>query len=452
MPDAYKGLDYLRRKLALKRSRILTRYRFYEMKNIMRDFDISTPPSLKYWQSCLHWCARAVDALAMRLRFREFRNDVFALNEIYSLNNRDVFFRSAILSALIASCSFVYISEDESGYPRLQSLDGGSATGILDPITNLLSEGYAVLDWGDCLDMPLSYGTASYGAASHGTAFQGEGTAFQGVQSVFPRREAYFTREWTYIIENQRQSMVFRNKAPYALLVPVIFQPDAVRPFGHSRISRACMELTDSALRTLKRAEISAEFYSFPQKYVLGTDPGVEFEGDEEAGNASLEKWGLAMSAMLRFDADEKGNAPKVGQFTQQNMDPHVGMLRAIAGQFAMAADLTLDDMGFPTDNPSSAEAIKSAHENLRLTAMDAQSTFGTAFLNAGYLAACVRDNYRYSRQQLYLEKPVWEPVFTPDASMLAGIGDAVGKINTAVPGYFGKNNLQDLTGISGEG
>ena len=49
-------------------------------------------------------------------------------------------------------------------------------------------------------------------------------------------------------------------------------------------------------------------------------------------------------------------------------MDPHVGMLRALAGQFAMAADLTLDDMGFPTDNPSSAEAIKSAHENLRLT------------------------------------------------------------------------------------
>ena len=433
MPDAYKGLDYLRRKLALKRTRVLTRYRFYEMKNVMRDFDISTPPSLKYWQSCIHWCARAVDALAMRLRFREFRDDAFALNEIYSLNNRDVLFRSAILSALIASCSFIYISEDESGYPRLQALDGGSATGVLDPITNLLSEGYAVLDWGDCLDMPLS-------------------------QGVLPRREAYFTREWTFILENQRQTMAFRNKAPYALLVPVIFQPDAARPFGHSRISRACMELTDSALRTLKRAEISAEFYSFPQKYVLGTDPGAEVESADEseedanADNASsLEKWGMAMSAMLRFDADEKGNAPKVGQFTQQNMDPHVGMLRALAGQFAMAADLTLDDMGFPTDNPSSAEAIKSAHENLRLTAMDAQSTFGAAFLNAGYLAACVRDDYPYSRQQLYLEKPVWEPVFTPDAAMLAGIGDAVGKINNAVPGYFGSDNLQDLTGITGE-
>ena len=34
---------------------------------------------------------------------------------------------------------------------------------------------------------------------------------------------------------------------------------------------------------------------------------------------------------------------------------------------------------------------------------------------------------------------------------MLAGIGDAVGKINAAIPGYFGADNLRDLTGIEGE-
>ena len=31
------------------------------------------------------------------------------------------------------------------------------------------------------------------------------------------------------------------------------------------------------------------------------------------------------------------------------------------------------------------------------------------------------------------------------------GIGDAVGKINTAIPGYFGAENLRDLTGIRSE-
>lgn len=31
---------------------------------------------------------------------------------------------------------------------------------------------------------------------------------------------------------------------------------------------------------------------------------------------------------------------------------------------------------------------------------------------------------------------------------MLSSIGDGVGKINQAVPGYFNAENLRDLTGI----
>jgi hypothetical protein len=68
--------------------------------------------------------------------------------------------------------------------------------------------------------------------------------------------------------------------------------------------------------------------------------------------------------------------------------------------------------------------------------------------MNAGYLAACLRDNFPYRRSQLYLTTPLWEPVFEPDAAMLSGIGDGVGKINQAVPGYFSADNLRDLTGI----
>ena len=54
-------------------------------------------------------------------------------------------FDDAMLSALVNSCSFVYISEGEEDIPRLQVIQGSEATGILDPITRLLIEGYAVL-------------------------------------------------------------------------------------------------------------------------------------------------------------------------------------------------------------------------------------------------------------------------------------------------------------------
>ena len=403
-----RGMAYLRRKLEKKRARVLLRYRYYEMKNAVQDFQMVTPPEFRCFSEVLGWCGKAVDSLGDRLSFREFRNDNFNLNEIYRLNNADVLFDSAILSALVSSCCFLYLSQDESGYPRLQVLDGGNATGVMDPITGLLQEGYAVLSRND-------YGT--------------------------PTLEAYFTPAETWYYHKGAKSYRRENPAPYPLLVPVVYRPDAARPFGHSRISRACMGLMQGALRTLKRSEISAEFYSFPQKYVLGMDPDAE----------PMDRWRATISTLLQITKDEDGDVPKVGQFTQVSMSPFTEQLRTFAALFAGETGLTLDDLGFVTDNPSSAEAIKASHENLRLAARKAQRTFGVGFLNAGYLAACLRDQYPYTRRQMYLTTPIWEPVFEPDAAMLSGIGDAVGKINGTIPGYFGPNNLRDLTGIASE-
>jgi hypothetical protein len=230
----------------------------------------------------------------------------------------------------------------------------------------------------------------------------------------------------------------FRHPAPYPLLVPVIYKPDAKRPFGHSRITRACMDLQDSAARTIKRSEISAEFYSYPQRYVLGMDPDA----------AEMDKWKAAMSAMLRIDKDDNGDTPTVGSFTQQSMAPHLDQLKALAGIFAGETGLTLDDLGFPAQNPSSSEAIKASHETLRLMARKAQRDFGVGLLNAGYLAACLRDGQEYRRNQLYNTVIKWEPIFEPDVSSLSGIGDAVQKIQTAFPDYFTEDKLNELTGI----
>ena len=402
----YYGIPYLQQKLNLKRLRVLTRYQFYEMKNLTFDFGISSPPELRYWNSVVGWCAKAVDSLADRLDFYGFRNDVFDLTGIYDLNNRDVLFNSAILSALISSCDFIYISEDESGFPRLQVIDGGNATGIMDPITGMLNEGYAVLE------------RDQFGSVI---------------------KEAYFTYEYTAFYENGNLVDTRINKAPYPLLVPFVFRPDSVRPFGHSRISRACMSTVGSALRTIKRSEISAEFYSFPQKWATGVDPTAE----------QMDKWTAAMSAMMKFTLNEDGNDHvKLGQFSQQSMSPHVEQLKMFASLFAGEVGLTIDDLGFPQSNPASYDAIKAAHENLRLTAKKAQKNFNVGIINAGFLAACIRDGMKYQRSQMTLTTPVWTPVFPADVSMLGAIGDAIGKINTAYPDYLTEDKLYEMTGI----
>lgn len=402
----YKGIAYLRNKLLLKQPRTHLRYAYYEMKNLTFDFGISTPPDLRAWMSVLGWCAKGVDSLADRLAFSRFENDLFGVQQIYDYNNADVLFDSAILGALINSCDFIYISPDEAGFPRLQVIDGGNATGIIDQTNGMLFEGYAVL----------------------------ERDEFN-----LPKKEAYFTQEYTAYYEGGQLVEWRKNPAPYALLVPIIFRPDAVREFGHSRISRACMSITGSALRTIKRSEISAEFYSFPQKWVTGVDASAE----------KMDKWTAAMSAMMKFTLNQDGtDHVKLGQFQQQSMAPHLEQLKMFASLFAGEVGLTLDDLGFPTANPSSVDAIRAAHENLRLTARKAQKTFGTGLLNAGFLAACLRDNYGYQRAQLSMTRPVWYPPFPADVSTLGQVGDAVYKMNEAFPDYMTPEKVFELTGV----
>ena len=412
MPHELMGIEYLRHKLHYKQDRVRTRYAYYEMKHMAKDLEISTPPRLRWMNSTLGWCAKACDSLADRLVFREFRNDYFNINQIYNLNNRDTLFDNAILSAVITSCSFIYIAPAEDpetdNTPRLYVIDGAHATGEIDQTTGLLHEGYAILEQD---------------------------------KDGHPTVEAYFIPGMTYILRRgEEEPTVYEHKVQQCMLVPIINRPDAKRPFGHSAISRACMSIVDAAMRSMKRAEISAEYYSFPQKYVLGLSEDTDFD------NARA-----YMSSFLSFTQDEDGNRPSVGQFQAASMAPHTEQMRMWANMFAGETGLTLDDLGFPTANPSSSDAIKAAHESLRLRARKAQRTMGTGFLNVGYLAACLRDDMDYKRSQFYLTAPIWEPVFEPDISSLSLIGDALIKMQQSFPGYFGELSIYDLTGIRPE-
>lgn len=403
-----KGIEYLRKKLNKYRSGAIERHKVYDMKDDYFHNGVTIPPKLRMqYKATLGWGAKAVDSIADRLVFREFRNDVFDLNTVFNMNSPDILFDDAARSALTNSCSFIYISESsEDNIPRLQVISGDNATGILDPITRLLTEGYAVLSRN---------------------------------KSGEPLEELHFLPGLTiYYFEGKFSSFVEHNVA-YPLLVPVIHRPDSMKPFGRSRITPSAIYYQKYAKRTLERSDITAEFYSWPQKYVVGT-----------AQDAELDTLRATVSSMLNFSKDDDGDVPKLGQFNVPSMSPFTEQLRTAASGFAGETGLTLDDLGFSTDNPSSAEAIKASHESLRLAAEKAQRDFSSGFLNAGFLAACLRDDFAYKRNQIYSTKPIWEPVFKPDASTLSVLGDGAFKLNQAFPGYFDSQVLHDLTGIKG--
>lgn len=407
-----KGIDYLRNKLNAHKIRVDMRYKQYAMQHTEQMVGITIPPEIRRrYRSVIGWCAKGVDSLADRLVFREFENDDFEVNDIFKVNNPDVFFDSVVLSALIASCSFVYISKGVDDEPRLQVIGAGDATGVIDPITGLLTEGYAVLERDE------------NGAATLEAHF-------------LPGQTNYYYKD-----KNIEDISVSHNFL-HPLLVPVIHRPDEARPFGRSRISRAGMYFQRYAKRTLERADITAEFYSFPQKYVTGLSNDAE----------PMESWKATVSSMLQFTKDDDGEKPTLGQFTTSSMSPFTEQLRTAAAGFAGEMGLTLDDLGFVSDNPSSVEAIKASHENLRLAGRKAQRSLGSGLLNVAYIAACLRDDFPYTRSQFINTTPMWEPLFEADANTLTLVGDGVIKINQAIPGYIDGKAIRNLTGLKGAG
>ena len=409
-----KGIVYLRDKLNKKRTRVLLRYKFYEQKISAPDLGISTPQGLEWFTTVNGWCAKAVDNLADRLQFDKFENDDYGFTEMFDQNNPDIFYDDAMLSALISSCAFVLVTRGEKNdlgqRIRFQIIDGSNATGIIDDYTKLLTEGYAVLDRDD---------------------------------NDKVTRWAYCTPGRTEVYEEGTKEPIAVEtfESRFCALVPIIYKPDAKRQFGHSRISRASMDYAKSAMRTIKRSEIAAEFYSFPQKYATGLSQDAEM----------LNSWQASMSAMLTFTKDDDGERPTLGQFQAASFTPHLEQLKAIASMFAGETGLTLDDLGFVTSNPSSAEAIKAGHESLRLTATKAQRCFGVGFKNVGYIGACIRDNKDYLREEIFETKALWRPTFEPDAAMLSAIGDGVLKLNQAFEsgeGFIDSEKMRRLTGI----
>jgi hypothetical protein len=404
----YKGIDYLRSLLKDKQKRVERCYKYYKQKDKMDNSQaITENKDMQRITKKVGWIQKAVDSLTNRLQFSSFGNDdELMVNDIFMRNNRDVLFNTMFKGAIISSCDFVYISKNTDGTARLQVIDGYNATGVIDTSTMLLTEGYAVL----------------------------ERDSYTGL----PTLEAYFLKGKTQYYKDGQLMREIPNGLDYPLLVPIVYNPDATRPFGQSLITDSLIKYVDDAKETLRLMSVSAQFYSFPQKWVTGLDNDTD----------TFDKWQMVMSAMMAFGRDEDGNSPTVGQFVQQSMSPYNEQLKTLASLFGGETGLTLDDMGFPSSNPSSAEGIKASHETLRLMARSAQRTFEVGIINVAFLAKSLESNMQFKRSEFANLKVRWKPVFEIDATMLSGIGDGAIKINQAVDGYFDKDTLEDLTGI----
>lgn len=406
-------LTSLVQRLGSKQIRNTLRSKYYDAKQTVRHLGIAIPPHLQSIETVIGWPAKAVDDLEQRIDFDGFvipgaSWTDFGLDLIWSENHLALEASQAHASALKYAVSFVAVlaGDKAAGEPEVivRPLSAMSSTAIWDPLRRRVEAALSV------------------------TAADGHGVR----EFILYTDERIITvsRDYSgWLVDARAHNL---KRAPVAVLP---FKPNLESPYGKSRISRAVMSITDRAVRTLLRMEVSAEFYSAPQRYALGAKESA-FTNE----NGTLRTgWEMTIGKMLVLAGDQDNDKlPQVGQFPQLTMEPHMGMVRSDAAMFSGETGIPVDTLGIIHDQPASAEGVMARYQPLIKTAERAQVPFGIGWVDAAKLAVQVRDGLSEPPDSLRLMQASFRPAHL---TTIGEASDAMVKQIAAIP-WIGESTV----------
>lgn len=355
-----------------KMGRNMLRRKYYNAKNGLKDLGISIPPALASVETVVGWPAKAVDALAVRSVFDGFSvggGEDAALSGIMRENDFPLMYSQAVTSELVNSCAFATVSSGVGDEPEVlvSFYSALFAAARWDVRRKRIRSGIAVTDYDD---------SPTYG--------------------IVPTQATYYADDWVVVARRlgsgRWETERMANPVGRPLMEPLRYRPSLDRPFGKSRISRAVMSITDSAVRTCLRAEVSSELYTAPQRYLLGADEGTF--GVDEAGRRAA-KVKAYLGNIFAVTPNENGDIPQYGQLAQMSMQPHTDYMRSLAARFAGETSIPISSLGVIHDNPSSAEAMYAAAEDLIIEAEALNETNGRSLENVARMAMALREGKR---------------------------------------------------------
>lgn len=349
----------------------------------------------------LGWPSKAVTALAQRTVFDGFvsseqAQDPFDLVSTLDQNRFDLELPQAIVSAFKHSCSFITTAEGDtaSGEPKVQIMARSAewSSALWDKRRRRVSAYLAVTDVDDM-------------------------GRVQAMDVYLPDAVLLCARKpsggW---VADRRP-----NRLGEVLAEPLAYDPQLDRPFGRSRISRAVMSITDHALSTIVRTEISADFYAAPRMVALGVAEDAFARG----------KWQAAIDRWFALTKDEDGDIPKVEQLAQMTMQPLTELYRMYASQFAGETGLPVSALGIVQDNPPSAESMYAAEKDLIVEARAQTRILGSALRQVARKTVMLRDRMSEPSDELTSIRANWlNPAFTSPVTA----ADALVKLNSVFP------------------
>ena len=396
--DELALINMLRADMLRDRWALQLRDSYFNGEQLVRDLGISIPPQLKGLHTVIGWPRVGVESLEERLDLEAFRwkdgSDSSDLDEIADAN--DLFDESSLahLDALVYGREYLAVGSGDCGTPDCP------------PLITVESP----------LDMTLLWDAR----IRMGTAALRECRADSYLESGPEERMIvlYLPDQTVTALPSESGGWEVVDRDIHNLgVVPVVRMANRQRTadrVGRSEITPEVMSITDAACRRLMGMEVAAEFFGAPQRYILGASESAFQDAEGNAKSA----WETYIGRVLALERDEDGNVPDVGQFAAHDPTAMTRIIdlyaRIMSAQFGLPPHM----LGYTTDNPASADAIRSTEAKLVKRSERRIRRYGAAWQQAMRLALWVRDGEPPDKTRRI--ETVWRNPATPTVAAQA--------------------------------
>ncbi len=389
-PDELDLVTALRTDLLSHRLRLELLDAYFNGEQIIRDLGISIPPQLKGLHTVIGWPRIGVEALEQRLDLEAFRwadgSDASELEEIAEAND---WFDEASLAHL-----------DALTYGREYVTVGSADDPDLPPIITFESPLDMTMEWDARLRIPRCALRESQDRYGYGLS------PSERLVSLYKPDETVFAVE----VESGGWEVIDRDQHRLGL-PPVLRMANRQRTadrVGKSEITPEVMSITDAGCRRLMGIEVQSEFFGAPQRYILGASESAFQDAEGNAKSA----WDTYIGRVLALERDEDGQVPTVGAFTAHDPSGQTKIIDLYARIMATQLGLPPHMLGYTSDNPASADAIRSSEAMLVKKAERRIRRFGATHRDAMRLALWVRDGEPPDKSRRI--EAVWRNPATP--------------------------------------
>jgi hypothetical protein len=385
--------------------------KYYEGQQRLEHIGLAVPPELRRFETVVNWPRLCVDSLNERLDVKSFIlpgegvADSY-LSEQWQANDLDSEAPKLHLDSFIYGRGFACIgtNEDDPEHP-IVTIESPSEVAVkVDYRTRRVIEGLRL-----------------YGP-DRDTNQPGMATLYLPDRTVWLERSG---GGWGVV-----------DRDDHGLgRVPIVPFFNRLRPGRWHGVSEMAdvIPLTDAAARTLTNLQIAGETHSVPQKYVLGMSRG-DFV---DASGEPIPAWESYFSAIW---ANQNAEA-KVGQFTASSLSNFHETVNHYARLVGAVAGLPPHFLGFSSENPASADAIRSSESRLVKRAELKQRQFGDSWGRVMAFSLRLRDGEWPDGRRIRTE---WHDAATPT---VAARTDAVVKLRAE--GVLSREGVWDELGWS---